>query len=351
MAEAFLNQLLRVENSVQNSGESCIICLTECGTLDPRTGVVEWEIRLPCNHTVGSSCIATWLNPTGAARNSCPLCRFIFFPAQSRPYLEHGIFEGDQNNRISSDGSNLPGVGNWLADAIRYLNYSGPTYTARTFDREDWEIEGANLVNGNGDEEADEETNSEDISSAPPVISEHSQSPRRSARLRGIAPEPLEQESTPSPSARQQGLPQNDGEELQFEDSDDEDLDSGTLKLMCETYSYRLNLNLTPNSRAIETSQRIAERTSAAYRPFDHGLQSCAAVAVYVASHLAGAPKTPHTVSMMSGVGSGIISAFYLSIFTERVRTGLLDEDMLAMINRGDRETVLGFMPVPFSPL
>lgn len=46
MAEAFLSQLLRVENCVQEnpisggSGECCIICLEKCGTLCERTGVV-----------------------------------------------------------------------------------------------------------------------------------------------------------------------------------------------------------------------------------------------------------------------------------------------------------------------
>ncbi len=247
-------------------------------------------------------------------------------------------------------------MGNFISDVMMnldYDDYGGPTYTPRNFGRVNWNIEGVNWVNGNGDEEADEEINSEDISSAPPVISEHSPSPgglRRSARLRGISPEPLEQESTPSPSARQQGVWQNDGRELPFEDSDDEELDLTTLRLMCETYSYRLNLNLTPSSRAIEISQRIAERTSAAHRTFGHSLQACAAVAVHVASYLTGAPKTPHAVSSMSGVDSRIISALCWPVYSVRVRTELLDEDMLAMINRGDRETVLGLWPVPSFP-
>ena len=84
MAEAFLNQLLRVENSVQaqpnSSSEPCIICFRDCGTLCPESGIVEWEIRLPCKHIVGSRCIAKWLDPTGSAKNSCPVCRYVFFP-------------------------------------------------------------------------------------------------------------------------------------------------------------------------------------------------------------------------------------------------------------------------------
>ena len=96
MAEAFRSQLLRDENRVQPcSDQPCMICLTQCDTLCPETGIVEWEVRLPCKHTVGSSCITKWLDPSGAANNTCPMCRYVFFPKRPRPYLEHGIFDGD----------------------------------------------------------------------------------------------------------------------------------------------------------------------------------------------------------------------------------------------------------------
>ena len=96
MAEAFRSELLRIENRVHPSTDQpCIICLTGCDTLCSETGTVEWEVRLPCKHTVGSRCIAKWLDPLGVANNSCPVCRYVFFPAQPRPYLEHGTFDGD----------------------------------------------------------------------------------------------------------------------------------------------------------------------------------------------------------------------------------------------------------------
>ena len=83
MAQEFLYQLLRTENRVQiipDEEERCSICFEEYGTLSRETGTIEVAMRLPCNHCIGSACIATWLKN----RNSCPLCRCEFFPAQPR---------------------------------------------------------------------------------------------------------------------------------------------------------------------------------------------------------------------------------------------------------------------------
>ena len=98
MAEAFLHELLQMKNSVHNTEERCSICLEEYGSLCRETGTVEIEIRLPCPHTVGSACIAIWLK----TNNTCPICRHEFFPAQPRPYLEHGIM--DQEYEEDEDG-------------------------------------------------------------------------------------------------------------------------------------------------------------------------------------------------------------------------------------------------------
>lgn len=96
MAEAFLSQLLQAENRVQpSSDQPCMICLTKCDTLCPETGIVEWEIRLPCQHTVGSRCISKWLDPSGAANNTCPLCRYVFFAKQPESHLGRGNFDED----------------------------------------------------------------------------------------------------------------------------------------------------------------------------------------------------------------------------------------------------------------
>lgn len=102
MAQAFLEQLLRIENTVrvdQLDAPTCIVCLESFGTLSSSTGAVELQVRMPCGHLVGTICIATWLRDN----NSCPVCRATFFPAQPRPYLEHGILNDSPSaNRTRS---------------------------------------------------------------------------------------------------------------------------------------------------------------------------------------------------------------------------------------------------------
>ena len=93
MSQEFLDRLLNTsENRVQSEGDAiCMICLEEYNTLNTLTGIIEAQIRLPCGHGVGSSCIVTWLK----TNKNCPVCRTTFFSAQPRPYLEHGIMNAD----------------------------------------------------------------------------------------------------------------------------------------------------------------------------------------------------------------------------------------------------------------
>ena len=80
MAAEFCAALLRTSNIVPLSDtkdQKCVICLQEIGKMDPGTGVAESQVRLPCEHVFGSSCITVWLR----TNNSCPLCRRVFFPA------------------------------------------------------------------------------------------------------------------------------------------------------------------------------------------------------------------------------------------------------------------------------
>ena len=71
MAQQFLARILTMDNAVKSEdGQDCIICQEKCGTLSQETRTIELEVRLPCNHTVGSavspslppSTIATFAN-------------------------------------------------------------------------------------------------------------------------------------------------------------------------------------------------------------------------------------------------------------------------------------------------
>ena len=229
MAAAFLAQLLRNENVVQpTSNERCIICLTECGTLCPESGIVEWLVRLPCNHTVGSSCIAKWLGSTDAAQNSCPCCRAVFFPATPRPYLEFGIMDDeDAVDPIDTEGlaSRAPSpLHSWMG-----IDEDGP--------------EGREM-----DEDPAEES---------------------------------------EPDTR---------------DLDRSVADLETIKTMCETYCYRLDLDANP--RIIRITQRFSEKVYDACRLVAPSRACIAAVAVLSISRLVGALRPLSRVSDMCGVDS-----------------------------------------------
>ena len=108
MSQEFLNHLLSTtKNRVRSKpGATCMICLEDYNTLNTSTGVVEWEVALPCGHRVGSSCIVTWLQ----TNNNCPACRAMFFPKQPRPYLEDGIILNAGRARTAMVPAPIPPV-------------------------------------------------------------------------------------------------------------------------------------------------------------------------------------------------------------------------------------------------
>ena len=351
MAEAFLRQLLRAENSVQPTGsERCIICLTECGTLCPETGVVEWEIRLPCCHTAGSRCIAMWLNPNGTASNSCPVCRHVFFPAQPRPYLEHGVFEDHQDGQFDSGPFDfLERVSDDAVDPP-YEDYAPSPYAGSAISGDTRVANGEGFFLAPGGDYSGYQI--PDSSAEATIL-------RRIVRLQGLAPGEIEsivQANLPHRPARQQRTAQDEEEETHEESVRDEQspvrdtshFDLTNVNIMCETYCCRLNL--TSSFRVIDVSQRLAAKiympcTIAFYSP------ACiAAVSVYIASHLAGTPKTVSWVSANSGVGADAISSLYRCIDPVRNQTWLIDEEMLAASDRGRLETVLRSLPQGFLP-
>ncbi len=69
--------------------------------MSPDTGLIELQLRLPCNHVVGSGCITTWLKEN----NSCPLCRLEFFQPEPRGTHGNGIAEGLEHEvQVDEDG-------------------------------------------------------------------------------------------------------------------------------------------------------------------------------------------------------------------------------------------------------
>ena len=93
MAEAFLDELLQITNSVPWGDRECVICHEETGTMSRDTGYIELQLRLPCNHVVGSGCISAHFKE----KNFCPVCRREFFPAQPPQHPEHGIAEDHED--------------------------------------------------------------------------------------------------------------------------------------------------------------------------------------------------------------------------------------------------------------
>lgn len=76
--EEFLDQLPKVPEKELSKDSSCMVCRRDYGTDSDDVAVM-----LPCNHHVGLECISIWLSMPG--KNSCPMCRRIFFDV-----IDHG---------------------------------------------------------------------------------------------------------------------------------------------------------------------------------------------------------------------------------------------------------------------
>lgn len=120
--------------------------------------------------------------------------------------------------------------------------------------------------------------------------------------------------------------------------------DLETIKTMCETYCHRLDL-ASRSSRVITVSQHLAGNIHVACMFHFCGPSPMAAVAVFVASHLLGVPTTLLRVSMMSGVDGCDILSLYRLFFFSLIEADLIDDEILAMVGRGDFNTVLGYLP------
>ena len=111
MAKIFLHKLLTSEDLLDSGdNDRCFVCLQTYGTLTD-AGAIEREVRLPCNHSLGSICISTWLK----SNNTCPICRKELFPDRPHIDFEEEIVEDEIPNPpvavplVSFDDDDLTG--------------------------------------------------------------------------------------------------------------------------------------------------------------------------------------------------------------------------------------------------
>ena len=262
--------------------------------MNTSTGVVEWEIRLPCGHSVGSSCIVTWLRDN----NSCPACRKTFFPAQPRPYLEHGIFEVDRpwTVRIPT-GPEVPTgslTGNPGASGSRPVRIpTGP------------EVPTGSLTGNPG------------ASGSRPVRIPTGPEVPTGSLPRGPdagRSEPVRVLRAPVAPAGQRPRERS----------------------------------LTSNERSlIRAMTTVAESMGFLMRQRLQYLdeQSIAAVCVYMAVHLLRRPLTPEQISSIGGLSLDRIRATYLQLYA--IRTQFIDPRVLELIAGNHVEGLLAFLPPP----
>ena len=255
MAEAFRSQLLRDENRV-HSDQPCMICYTQCDTPCPETGTVEWEVRLPCRHTVGSTCISKWLDPSGAANNTCPMCRYVFFDVDD--LTPAAVLASSDSEPMDS--------------GVPFLLY------------------------------ADEPDHS------------------------GLTDEPDDSEDT------------EDEEEALMTS------DLAWMRNECEVYCQRLDLASSP--RVMAVSEHLARKIHHSWLFMRHRETIIVAFTVLLASHIMGVPRSLLQVSNASFVDDRILFGIYRFFLHSGVYRGeLLDEETLGMMDRGDLETVLTYLP------
>ena len=348
MAEAFLYELLQMRNSVHNPEERCTICLEGYGTLSRETGNIEVEIRLPCTHTVGSACIATWLR----SNNTCPVCRHEFFPAQPRPYLEYGIMDGEEDEEREEEDE---------ARSIRWLNedhcdelglaiesclFSG-LIIERLMESPNW----------------DRGHTEHCIVAVSIYIASHltcePRSPREIAAVTGVEADHIrftydliypERELLAGPRLRNllarafddMGALNWPAPGYRFTDEQIESNHvSQMLKEGCEDGCDELGLD----TRVAGFSNRIAENLRTAGFMAHLSPRSLTAVGIFMASHAVGRPVTAGCVSEAVGIDEVVVRSAYALAHVNRYE--LLGESLLEDIGRGYGESILGRLPSP----
>lgn len=145
LAKKFLESLpvVKLEDLPENC-ESCHICQELFDDPDPEV-MVESPVKLPCNHTMGSTCLEKWLdgNNLGSTRlekwlegnNTCPMCRADLYELIRARMAE--LFEIPRELEGEEDGEVAARYGAYFFSSQReILRYAMNT-------NEDWAEEAA----------------------------------------------------------------------------------------------------------------------------------------------------------------------------------------------------------------
>lgn len=341
-----------MHNSVHTPEERCSICLEEYGTLSRETGTIEVEIRLPCKHTIGSACIATWLK----TNNTCPVCRNEFFPAQPRPYLEHGIMDDEEDEDVDWEGEDDQGN-------IRRLN---DDYCAELgLDREicllsrfivERLIESPNLNQGH----------TELCMVAVSIymashLTREPRSPREIAAVTGIPADHIrftydiiypEREHVAQPHilyALRTTFGEVDhlnwpapGHELTDQQIEDNHM-SQMLREGCEEGCNELGLEV----RVAEITIQIAENFCNQGFMVNLSPRSVTAVSIFMASHITCCPVTTARIADAVRINEHVVQSAYSLAYLSRRR--LIEEAWLGEYGRGNLESILDRLPSPLA--
>ena len=121
-------------------------------------------------------------------------------------------------------------------------------------------------------------------------------------------------------------------------------LDFETIRALCETYCRGLELASSP--RVMAVSEHLARKGYDSWLLGVRRLPNLVAFTVLVVSHIMGVPRSLFQVARVAEVDDRILFAIcrvFLRVGSHR--EGLLDEEILGMIDRGDFETVLTYLP------
>lgn len=360
MAEAFLRRLLRVDNHVQSDeDQKCVICMEECGTMNQETGLLELAIRLPfCRHIVGSGCIAQWLH----LNNTCPMCRHVFFPAQSRPYLEHSDTEDETDHGQTDRGLVLNGPISGILDFLGDMRRLCDDYcTQLSLQPGTSHIAGclvANLLEPGPSSAILQYYSDEYVVAVSIYMASHLTGHARSAReisgviddvdgheIRGIYHRLMSRRVIIDDGIRYElnevcniqtlSWPPH-GNEMTARESELE-----AMTFLCSGYCVILSLPVLVEVIASKIVSRVWNITLPDQTP--RSSESMAAACVYMAGHLTGSSRSLAAISQISRASEQSIGGIYHLLYAVRER--ILREHWLRYIGRDDMESALATLP------